>query len=74
MKGIVKGASVLQVTDRYDGETYRAVYTVSFPGTVYVLHAFQKKSSSGIRTARRDLEVIRVRLEKARTDHGLRQP
>ena len=40
MKGIVKGTSVLQVTDRYDGETYRTVYTVSFPGAIYVLHAF----------------------------------
>ena len=40
MKGIVKGASVLQVTDQYDGKTYRAVYTVSFPGAIYVLHAF----------------------------------
>ena len=74
MKGIVKGTSVLQVTDRYDGETYRTVYTVSFPGAVYVLHAFQKKSRSGIRTTRRDVDVIRVRMEKARTDHGLRQP
>ncbi len=36
------GASVLEVVDDHDGDTYRAVYTVRFKGFVYVLHAFQK--------------------------------
>lgn len=74
MKGIVKGAGVLQISDRHDGDSYRAVYTVSFPSVVYVLHAFQKKSRSGIRTARRDVELIRARLETARTDYESRRP
>ena len=39
-----KGASVLEITDDYDSDTYRAVYTVKFQGVVYVLHVFQKKS------------------------------
>lgn len=39
-----RGANVLEVVDDYDGDTYRAVYTVRFVGVVYVLHAFQKKS------------------------------
>src|SRR5881227_914022 len=37
------GASVLEVVEDDDGNTYRAVYTVKFTGVVYVLHAFQKK-------------------------------
>ena len=38
-----KGASVLEIIDNYDSDTYRAVYTVQFQDAVYVLHAFQKK-------------------------------
>ena len=38
------GASVMEIIDRYDTNTYRAVYTVRFAGAVYVLHVFQKKS------------------------------
>ncbi|HEY6946505.1 MAG TPA: type II toxin-antitoxin system RelE/ParE family toxin [Candidatus Acidoferrum sp.] len=43
-------------------DTYRAVYAVRFESFVYVLHAFQKKSPSGIRTPRRDVELIMQRL------------
>jgi phage-related protein len=73
MKGIVRGAGVLQISDRHDGDSFRAAYTVSFPSFVYVLHAFQKKSRSGIRTARRDVALIRARLETARTDYESRR-
>jgi phage-related protein len=38
------GAGVLEVVEEYDGDAYRAVYTVRLAGAVYVLHAFQKKS------------------------------
>ncbi len=41
------GAGVLEFVHDYDGDTYRAVYTVKFEEAVYVLHAFQKKSKSG---------------------------
>lgn len=63
------GASVLEILDDYDGDTYRAVYTVRFRGAVYVLHAFQKKSKRGIATSRRDTELINSRLEAARRLH-----
>jgi phage-related protein len=47
----LKGLSgVLEIRDNFDGDTYRAVYTVRFQGIMYVLHAFQKKSASGILT------------------------
>jgi len=44
------GSGVLEVVDDFDGDAYRAVYTVRFADVVYVLHAFQKKSTSGIAT------------------------
>ena len=46
--------------------TYRAVYVVQFGDAIYVLHAFQKKATSGIATPRRELELIRQRLMLAR--------
>ena len=42
LKGF-KGSSVLEIVEDFDGNTYRAVYTVKFKGVVYILHAFQKK-------------------------------
>ena len=49
-----------------------AVYTVKFEKAVYVLHAFQKKSPSGIKTARKDAELIGRRLSDARADYEVR--
>ena len=63
------GAGVLEVVDDYDGDTYRAVYTVLFAGVVYVLHAFQKKSKSGIATPKREMDLIGQRLKRAREDY-----
>ena len=59
------GAGVLELVDDFDGDTYRAVYTVRFQSAVYVLHAFQKKASRGIKTAQRDIDLIRARLARA---------
>src|SRR6266566_1107456 len=59
MKGY-SGAGVLEVVDDFDGDTFRAVYTVRFAEIVYVLHAFQKKSRRGIATPRQDLDLIRL--------------
>lgn len=59
------GAGVLEVVEDFRGDTFRAVYTLKFAGTVYVLHAFQKKSKSGIATSRRDVELIKRRLREA---------
>jgi phage-related protein len=63
------GAGVMEVVDDYDGDTYRAVYTVRFSGVVYVLHAFQKKSKSGIATPRHEIGLIEQRLRRAREDY-----
>jgi len=61
-------AGVLEVVEDFLGDTYRAVYTVRFTGWVYVLHCFQKKSKSGIRTPKADLDLIRTRLKAASQD------
>jgi phage-related protein len=64
------GASVLEVVEDYDGDTYRAVYTVKFAGAVYVVHAFQKKSRRGSETPKPDMDLIRLRLKKAEEQHA----
>jgi phage-related protein len=66
----LKGLSgVLEIRDNFDGDTYRAVYTVRFEGVLYVLHAFQKKSTSGISTPQRHIDLVRQRLRDAETIH-----
>ena len=61
-----EGAGVFEVVERYDTDAYRAIYTVRFAEVVYVLHAYQKKSPSGVRTARQDVELVSQRLLAAR--------
>ncbi len=68
MKGF-GGAGVLEIVDDFDGDTYRAVYTVRFAGAVYVLHAFQKKSRRGIATPKAELDLIEQRLKRAKEDY-----
>jgi len=63
------GAGVLEIVEDHQGDTYRAVYTVRFATVIYVLHAFQKKSKSGIKTPLEDIELIRKRLKAAETDY-----
>jgi phage-related protein len=71
MKGF-GGASVIEIVEDYDVDTYRAVYTVKFAEAIYVLHAFQKKSNSGIATTKRDLHLIEERLRRAKELHALK--
>ena len=59
-------AGVLEVVEDDDGNTYRAVYTVRFSNSVYVLHCFQKKSRKGIETSKHDMDLIEDRLKLAR--------
>ena len=57
---------VMKLIEDYDGQTSRAAYTVEFERAVFVLHVFQKKARHGIATPRRDIELVRNRLRKAR--------
>jgi phage-related protein len=69
LKGF-SGAGVLEIIGDYDGDTYRAVYTVRFRGVVYVLHAFQKKSKMGIKTPLKEMKLVRERLKRAEEHHA----
>jgi phage-related protein len=62
----MRGMSVVEIVSDYSGDTYRGIYTTKFKGQVYVLHCFKKKSTIGIKTPTRDLELIRKRLSEAR--------
>ena len=65
---VLKGfgsAGVLEVVESEAGSTFRAVYTVKIAGAVYVLHCFQKKSTSGIATPKPDMDLVRERLKAA---------
>jgi len=68
LKGF-KGAGILEIVENFDGDTYRAVYTVKFEGIVYVLHSFQKKSKHGISTPKKDLDLVEARLKRAEEHH-----
>src|SRR5215510_16479447 len=65
------GAGVLEVVENYDGDTYRAVYTVKFEGVVYVLDAFQKKSKRGSELPKVDMERIKLRLKAAQEHYKI---
>ena len=67
-----QGPGVFELVEDHDGDTYRAVYTVRFKEVVYVLHAFQKKSPKGIRTAQADVDLVERRLRTAQQDHEAR--
>ena len=63
------GPGVLEIVESHDGNAYRAVYTVRFDKALYVLHAFQKKSPSGVRTANRNVDLVEQRLKQAQRDY-----
>lgn len=69
LKGF-KGAGVVEVVEDFDGDTYRAVYTIKFADVVYVLHSFQKKSKQGIATPKQDMDLIEARLKRAKEHYA----
>lgn len=65
------GAGILEIVEDHAGDTYRAVYTVRLAGRIYVLHVFQKKSKTGIKTPKAEIELIRSRLKRAEEEHAM---
>lgn len=63
------GSGTLELIENFDGDTYRAVYTVRFSEAVYVLHAFKKKSKRGSKTPQADIELIKRRLKVAAEEY-----
>ncbi len=68
-KGKLKGKGIFEIVDDYDGDTYRAVYTVELKERIYVLHSFQKKSKSGKETPQADIKLILSRYKDAKDLH-----
>lgn len=64
------GAGVLEIIESRQSDTYRAVYTVRLAEAIYVLHAFKKKSKSGIKTSKQDIDLIVARLKQAEEDYA----
>jgi phage-related protein len=71
LKGL--GSGVFEIVESYDGNAYRGVYIVRFDTAIYILHAFVKKSTTGIKTAQRDIEMIKARIKIAEEHHAGRQ-
>jgi phage-related protein len=67
------GAGVLEIIESFEGNAYRAVYTVKLAGFVYVLHCFQKKSKRGRKTPKMETNLIWSRLRLAETDYKQRE-
>src|SRR5260221_6781500 len=60
------GAGVYELRESFDRNAYRVMYVVNLTKALYVLHAFMKKSKSGIGLPKPDAELIAVRLRRAR--------
>jgi len=71
LKGF-KGAAVREVVAEDASGTYRVVITLMYPEVIYSLHSFHKKSKSGIKTPKEEMERVRARLAAAEADHEAR--
>lgn len=66
-------SKIVEVVESYKGDTFRSVYTVKLDDVVYVLHSFKKKSKSGIKTPKPDIDLIKKRLKEAEQIHKERK-
>jgi phage-related protein len=62
MKGLEGG--VYEIALPHRGDAFRAVYAVKLGDDIWVVHAFQKKSTQGIKTPQREIDLIRERLKR----------
>ncbi len=62
------GSGVMEIAANDERGTYRAVYAVSIGDSIYVIHAFQKKSKAGIATPKSEIEVVQKRLKRLRSE------
>jgi phage-related protein len=68
-----RGVHVMEIVERYDSDTYRTVYITQLGNLIYVLHAFKKKSKRGIETPKKDIDLIKKRVNEAKEDYKRRQ-
>ncbi|MCO6188298.1 type II toxin-antitoxin system RelE/ParE family toxin [Rhizobium sp. L1K21] len=64
MKGL--GSGVMEIALPYRSDAYRVIYAVQFGDDLWVVHAFQKKSTRGIATPKKEVELIKARLKHIR--------
>ena len=62
------GGGVMEIAANDESGTYRAVYTLSIGDSIYVVHAFQKKSKAGSATPKPEMDLIRQRLKQLRSE------
>ena len=60
-------ANIIEIRENDRSGTYRVVYTIEMEEYIFVLHAFHKKSKSGIETPKQDLDLIQRRLKDAKS-------
>ena len=58
------GSGVFEIALPFRGDAFRVVYAVQLAGEVWVVHAFQKKSTQGIKTPQREIDLIKDRLKR----------
>lgn len=66
MKGL--GSGVFEIALAYRSDAYRVIYAVQLDDAIWVVHAFQKKSTQGIKTPRKDVDLIRERIKRLKED------
>jgi phage-related protein len=62
MKGL--GSGIYEIALRFRTDAYRAVYAVMIDEDVWVIHAFQKKSKTGIKTPQHEIDLIKERIKR----------
>ncbi len=61
-KGVDGG--MFEIALRYRGDAFRALYAIKLGADIWVIHCFQKKSKSGIKTPQREIDLIRDRIKR----------
>ena len=67
------GRRVMEIVTSHIGDTWRTVYIARMQDAIYVLHAFQKKSKTGVATPKKEIDLVRQRLAEAERDNRERQ-
>ena len=62
MRGL--GSGVFEIALPFKGDAFRVVYAVQIADDIWVVHAFKKKSTQGIKTPQHDIDVIRDRVKR----------
>jgi phage-related protein len=60
------GSGVFEIALPFRGDAYRVIYAVQLAEEIWLIHAFQKKSPRGIKTPKREVDLIRDRLNRLR--------